>query len=64
MYNYMAVELPSFTAEEQEDFLQILKLMRIETAIRTKSGIRVNKADYEAMSNILVEFNLGRMKKT
>ncbi len=62
--NY-SVELPNFTLEEREDFLQILKLMRIGNSVTVTFVLRADhEADYEAMTVILSAFIDGRRTRT
>ena len=60
-----SVQLPNFTVEEREDFLQVLKIMRIDADIRVTFMISVSQeADHEAMLLLLSEFERGRRAKT
>ena len=57
------ITLPNFTVEEREDFLQILKVLRIDADVMVTFVIQVDKADYDAMFYVLKEFERGRKKK-
>ena len=60
-----SIELPTFTTEEREDFLQILKLMRIDNSVTVAFVISADhEADHEAMMLLLSEFERGRRAKT
>ena len=59
------LKLPHFTIQEREDFLQILKLMRIDNSVTVAFVISADhEADHEAMMLLLSEFERGRRAKT
>ena len=59
------ITLPNFTAQEREDFVKILELMRIRPTVQITFVLHINhKADYDAALYILAEFNRGRRAKT
>ena len=62
---FRSVRLPDFTVEERDDFLKVLKIMRIDADIYVTFTISVGQeADHEAMLLLLSEFERGRRTKT
>lgn len=55
--------LPHFTVEEREDFLRILKLMRIDNTLQITVVVNITyPADFEAAASLLSEFIRGRIE--